>query len=151
MALEVFLAGRGHLSAAHTFWSPNLRSQRGAGLPSLGCGITTWVPAGFQASQAETKTGHVAQAGLWLSSWVISYTKDFQLARQRAPYAKPMQEEEGKRINSICFSQYLTHAYENFGEGGFIVRCLATVIHINTLRETDSRKVNLCPRASQQH
>ncbi|MXQ89274.1 hypothetical protein E5288_WYG015867 [Bos mutus] len=57
--------------------------QRWAGLPSLGCGITTWVPAGFQASQAETGQVLVAQAGAWLSSWVISYTKDFQLARQK--------------------------------------------------------------------
>ena len=46
-------------------------------------GITTWVPAGFQASQAETGQVLVAQAGAWLSSWVISYTKDFQLARQK--------------------------------------------------------------------
>ena len=60
-----------------------ISGQRGAGLPSLGCGITTWVPAGFQASQAETGQVLVAQAGAWLSSWVISYTKDFQLARQK--------------------------------------------------------------------
>lgn len=85
MALEVFLAGRGHLSAAHTFWV-QISGQRGAGLPKLGL----WnhhLGARFQASQAETRQVLVAQAGAWAGvAGLLVTPKTFSWPGRRAPY-----------------------------------------------------------------
>lgn len=103
-------SGRRATSQLPTPSGVQISGQRGAGLPSLGWGNH---PPGcrFQASQAETRQVLVKQAGAWPVAGLLVTPKTFSWPG-RIYTSKPMQEEEGKRINSICFSQYLTRLWE---------------------------------------